>query len=194
MRNVMAAPIGAAMTFRIVRDLGATPAAFGLTITGLGVGTIVGSLFAARLGAGTNVFRVLIVSVAVIGLVTALSGVIPSVAAVVVLSVVSGAAEAVLVVVYVSVRAANSPEVLVGRIGSTARVMALGLQPAASLLGGALIDAIGGSGTLVVFGVATCLFALAFTRLDALRGASLAPSTPPAVPNPIEPIPGSLER
>jgi len=187
--SALLAPIGAAMTFRVVRDLGQSPAAFGLTLTALGVGTIVGSLFAARLGPGTNVARVLVAAVVVVGLATALSGLIPSMAAVVALNVLSGAAEAALVVVYVSVRAANSPDALVGRIGSTARVMALGFQPVGSLVGGILIDAVGGSATLVVFGVATCVVALVFSRLGALRAASLAP---PKVPP--ETIPPGLER
>ena len=52
MTAAVLAPLGAAMTFRIVRDLGQSPAAFGLTLTGLGVGTLVGSVFASRLGPG----------------------------------------------------------------------------------------------------------------------------------------------
>jgi MFS family permease len=192
--SAVLAPIGAAMTFRVVRDLGASPGAFGLTLTALGVGTIMGSLFAARLGPGTNVARVLLAAVAVLGLTTALSGLVPSLEAVIALSALSGAGEAALVVVYVSVRAAYSPDALVGRIASTARVMALGLIPVGSLVGGALIDAVGGSATLVVFGSATCLLALAFARLGALRAASFAPSTPTPVANPLEPIPDGLER
>jgi len=174
------APLGAAMTFRVVRDLGQAPGAFGLTLTGLGIGTIFGSLFAARLGAATNVARVLLSAVLVIGVATALAGLVPSLAAVVALNVLSGAGEAALVVVYVSVRAANSPDALVGRIASTARVMALGLQPLGSLLGGILIDAVGGSMTLVVFGSVICLLALAFTQVRALRLASLDASAPPS--------------
>lgn len=188
------APLGAAMTFRVVRDLGQSPAAFGLTLTGLGVGTIVGSLFAARLGPRTNVARTLIGAVLVMGVSNALSGVLPSMAAVVALMVIAGAGEAALVVVYVSVRAAYSPEALVGRIASTARVIALGLQPIGALIGGVLIDAIGGSATLVVFGVAMCALALAFAPMAALRSASMSPPSPVPVANPVLPIPDGLER
>ena len=87
----------------------------------------------------------------------------------------SGAGEAVLAVVYVSVRAANSPDRLVGRIASTARVIALGLMPIGSLIGGALIDLVSGTGTLVILGVSICLLALGFSRVRALHDASLAP-------------------
>ena len=178
-------PIGAAMTFRVVRDLGQPPAAFGLTVTAIGVGTIVGSVFAARLGPGTNVARVMLVAVGVVGLANAVAGVVPSLPAVVALNAVSGAGEVVVLVVYVSVRAGYSPDALLGRIGSTARVMALGLMPIASLIGGSLIDAIGGSATLVVLGGVMCGFALACTRLSGLRAAEFVPATPsPATPLP----------
>lgn len=192
--SALLAPIAAAMTFRVVRDLGESPAAFGLTLSGLGVGTVVGSAFAARLGHEANVARLLVAAVLMTGLSTALAGLIPSLAAVVVLNGVSGAGTAVLVVVYVSVRAANSPDALLGRIGSTARVAALALIPFGSLAGGVLIDAAGGSATLVMVGAATCVLALAFSRVDALHAASLAPAALLPVANPIEPLPDGLER
>lgn len=59
--------IGAAMTFRLVRDLGQGPGAFGLTLSGLGVGTLVGALLASRLGPRTNVARILVGSVLAMG-------------------------------------------------------------------------------------------------------------------------------
>ena len=168
-------PIGAAMTFRIVRDLGQSPAAFGLTLTALGVGTMLGALFATRLGPRTNVARMLVLAVLVTGAPTIAAGLIPSLPAIVLLTALSGAGEAALVVLYVSVRAANSPDALVGRIASTARAMALGLMPLGSLAGGLLIDAVGGSGTLVVIGSTSCVLALVCSQLPSLKAASLAP-------------------
>ena len=174
--NAVLAPVGAAMTFRIVRDLGQSPAAFGLTLTGLGVGTLVGSVFATRLGHATNVARILVVSVLVMGSALIAAAIIPSLPAVIALTATSGAGEAALVVVYISVRAANSPDALLGRIASTARVIALAFMPIGMLIGGVLIDTIGGSGTLVVMGAGMCLLALAFTQVRGLRNASLAPT------------------
>jgi MFS family permease len=109
------------------------------------------------------------------------------------LSALSGAGEAALVVVYVSVRAANSPDELVGRIASTARVMALGLMPIGSLIGGLLIDAVGGTGTLVILGASICVLALGFSQVRPLRAASLAPAHVRA-PEPLLPISDGLER
>lgn len=186
------ASIGAAMTFRIVRDLGLSPAAFGVTLTGLGVGTLVGSLFAARLGQGTNVARVLVLAVLLMGAPFIVAAAIDSLPILVALTALSGAGEAVLVVVYVSVRAANSPDDLVGRIASTARVMALGLMPIGSLVGGILIDTIRGTGTLVVLGASLCVIALVFSQVRALRDASLAPPHPHA-PEPVIPISEGIE-
>jgi MFS transporter, ENTS family, enterobactin (siderophore) exporter len=167
------APLGAALTFRIVRDLGQSPAAFGLALTGLGVGTLVGSLFASRLGHGTNVARVMVLSVLLMGAAFIGAAAIDSLPAVVALTGVAGAGQAVLIVVYVSVRAANSPDALVGRIASTARVISLGLMPIGSLVGGVLIDSVGGTGTLAVLGAVLCLIALVFSQVRGLRAASL---------------------
>jgi MFS family permease len=169
-------PVGAAMTFRIVRDLGQSPAAFGLTLSGLGVGTLFGALFASRLSHTSNVARVLVVAVFLMGAAIVASAVVPSLPVIIVLTAVSGAGESALVVVYISVRAANSPDALLGRIASTARVMALGLMPIGSLIGGVLIDTVGGSATLAILGSGVCVLALWFSQVKSLRAASLAPA------------------
>jgi len=140
------------------------------------VGTLIGSLVASRLGPGTNVARVLVLSVFVMGIPIIAAAVIDSVAGIVAMTALSGAGEAALIVVYVSVRAANSPDALVGRIASTARVIALGLIPIGTLTGGILIDAIGGTATLAVMGASMCALALGFSQVRGLRAASLAPA------------------
>ncbi|HKG57216.1 MAG TPA: MFS transporter [Candidatus Limnocylindrales bacterium] len=165
----------AAMTFRIVRDLGQPPGAFGLALTGLGIGTLVGSVVATRLGPQTNVARVLVVTVVVEGATLLGVALVPSLPVIVALMAVSGAAEAAFVVVYVSVRAANSPDALVGRIASTARVIALGMMPPASLVAGVLIDTVGGTATVGIMGALMVLLGVAFARVQALSAASLAP-------------------
>jgi hypothetical protein len=76
---------------------------------------------------------------------------------------------------YITVRTAYSPDALLGRIGSTARTVSLGLQPIGLLLGGALIDATSGSATIAVIGVVITLVSLVFIPVRALRGATLAP-------------------
>jgi predicted MFS family arabinose efflux permease len=182
--SMVLASVGTAMTFRIVRDLGESPAAFGLTLTGLGIGTLVGALFATRLGHATNVARVLVVAMVVMGAPLIGAAAVGSLPAIVALTALSGAGEAAVTVVYISVRAANSPDELAGRIASTARVMALGLMPIGNLVGGVLIDAVGGTATLAILGIAMCVLALGFSQSPTLRRASLAPSgIDPRVPD-----------
>jgi MFS transporter, ENTS family, enterobactin (siderophore) exporter len=191
--SAVLAPVGAAMTFRIVRDLGQSPAAFGLALTGIGVGTLVGSVFATRLGLGTNVARVLVLALLLMGGPLIAAAAIGPLPVLVAMTALSGAGEAALVVVYVSVRAANSPDQLVGRIASTARVMALGLMPIGSLIGGILIDTVGGTNTLAILGASICVLALGFSQVRPLRAASLAP---PHLrpPEPLLPMSEGLER
>ena len=173
--NAILIPIAAAMTFRIARDLGQSPAAFGLTLTGLGVGTMVGAVLASRLGQQSNVARIFVGAVFMMGLPLIAAAAIPSLPAIVVLTALSGAGEAAVTVVYISVRAANSPDALLGRIASTARVMSLALIPFGALIGGILIDSFGGTATLAILGAAICALALVFSQVGALRAASLAP-------------------
>ena len=168
------APVGAALTFRIVRDLGMSPGAFGVTLSGFGIGTLVGSLFAARLGKGTNVAAVMLTAIAFMGLPLIGAAIVTTLPLQVLMAAISGAGESALVVTYISVRAANSPDALVGRIASTSRVITLGLGPIGSVIGGFLIDAIGGSETLAVMGITMCVTALLFVRAPGLWAASLA--------------------
>ena len=189
--GAMIGPIGSAMTFRIVRDLGLSPGVFGLTLTGFGVGTLVGSVMASRLGPDANVRRALLVAIVVMGLPLAAMAIVGSPLGLVALTAASGAGEAALSVVYISVRAAHSPDALVGRIGSTARTVTLAFGPPVSLLGGVLIDTIGGTATLAVFGLATVAVAAAFLPVAGLRAASLRPTHAGVAPNPE--LSGSLE-
>ena len=58
---------------------------------------------------------------------------------------VAGIAQSMVLVTYITLRTAYSPDDLLGRIGSTARTISLGLQPIGLLVGGALIDLTSGS-------------------------------------------------
>lgn len=103
------------------------------------------------------------------------------------LTALSGLGEAMLIVVYVSVRAANSPDALVGRIASTARTISLGLQPIGAVIGGILIDSVGGTATLAIMGAFICAVGLAFGATGSLREASLRPAAGPGSPDPLIP-------
>lgn len=132
----------------------------------------------------------MVLAVLLMGAAFIVAAAIDSLPVIVAMTAVAGAGQAVLIVVYVSVRAANSPDELLGRIASTARAMSLGLMPIGSLVGGVLIDSVGGTVTLAVLGAVLCLIALAFSQVRGLRAASLAP---PHTPGPVLPISEGIE-
>lgn len=85
----------------------------------------------------------------------------------------AGLAQSLMLVTYLTLRTIYSPDELLGRIGSTARTLSLGLQPIGLLAGGALIDATSGSTTLAVMGTAVVVVSLAFLPVRALRRATV---------------------
>jgi MFS family permease len=174
MSAIVTAPIVAALAFRITRDLGQSPTILGIVLTAYGVGTVAGSLAATRIGRRTSVAPVLLLGqfatgVALVGI--ALAGPVP---ALIGCALVAGIAQSLVLVTYITVRTAYSPDHLLGRVGSTARVISLGLQPLGMLAGGVLIDATSGTTTIAVMGSALCVLALAFVPVRALRTATLA--------------------
>ena len=79
-----------------------------------------------------------------------------------------------VLVTYITLRSIHSPDALLGRVGSTARTISLGLQPVGLLAGGALIDLTSGSTTIAVIGVAVVAVSLVFAPIAPIRQASLA--------------------
>jgi MFS family permease len=172
--SILTAPIVAALAFRITRDLGQSPTILGIVLTAYGIGTVAGSLAATRMGRRTSVAPVLLIGELVTGIALlgiALAGVVP---AVVGFALLAGIAQSLVLVTYITLRTAYSPDHLLGRVGSTARVVSLGLQPVGMLAGGILIDATSGTTTIAAMGVALFVLALAFVPVRALRRASIA--------------------
>jgi hypothetical protein len=87
----------------------------------------------------------------------------------------AGIAQSMVLVTYITLRTAYSPDELLGRIGSTARTISLGLQPVGLLAGGALIDLTSGSTTIAAMGIGVAGISLLFAPLRAIRRASLVP-------------------
>jgi len=174
------APLGVAVTVRITRDLGLSAAVLGVVLAAFSIGTIGGGLAASRLGRHVNVAAVLLGAMVGMGLGNVGVAAFDQPPLFVASALVAGFAESILVVIYVTLRTTYSPDRLLGRIGSTARAISLGLQPIGLLIGGLLIDTIGGTATMAVMGIALCVLAIAFAPVRALRTASLAkrPSAP----------------
>jgi predicted MFS family arabinose efflux permease len=167
-----------ALAFRITIDLRLSPAVLGIVLTANGVGNLGGALIASRIGPRTSAAVVLLGSILAWG--AALIGIafVTEVPALLVLAGLTGVAETLLAVTYVTLRTAYSPDRLLGRIGSTARVVSLGLQPIGLLVAGVLIDATSGTTTIAIMGIALILLALAFLSVRALRNATISPHPP----------------
>jgi MFS family permease len=172
--SIVTAPIVAALAFRITRDLGLSPTILGLVLTAYGVGTVAGSLAATRIGRRTSVAPVLLLGQFATGVMLVGISFAGDVPAVIGFALGAGIAQSLVLVTYITVRTAYSPDHLLGRVGSTARVVSLGLQPLGMLGGGVLIDATSGTTTIAVMGAALCVLALAFVPVRALRRANLA--------------------
>jgi MFS family permease len=176
--SAVVAPLVVALAVRITRDLAETDSVYGLVVAAFGVGGVLGSLTVARLGRRTNVVLVFLGGIAATGVVIVGVGLVDAIAGIVVLVVLGGLTESLVTVTYVTLRTASTPDVLLGRVASTARVTSLGLQPIGMITGGLLIDTIGGTATIVVIGLCACLLSLAFRPVRALRSATLAPAAP----------------
>jgi MFS family permease len=171
--SILMAPLVTALAVHIIRDLHYPPSILGLTLAAYGAGTVTGSLaIARRMGRG-RVGEILVGGNLVMGLlVMALAGGIPvQVGA----AFVAGTAQSMVLVTYITLRTAYSPDALLGRIGSTARTISLGLQPVGLLVGGALVDLTSGSTTIALMGLCVAILSLAFAPVGALRRAAIVP-------------------
>ena len=175
--SITLAPLVAALTVHIIRDLGQTETILGLVLTAYGIGTVVGAVLMARtsrravapfLLGGTLTTGLLLTVVARAEQIPVLLGA----------AAIAGIAQSVVLVTYLTARANLSPDALLGRVGSTARTLSLGLQPIGMLVGGALIDLTDGSTTIALMGLVLIGLTLVFVPVGALRRASTAPSMP----------------
>ena len=175
--SITTAPLVTALAVHVTRDLDLGNSILGLVLTAYGVGTVIGALLSART-ARRRIAPILLGGTAITGallVVLAVTALVPVMLAV---SVVSGIAQSMVLVTYITTRTAYSPDALLGRVGSTARTISLGLQPIGLLVGGALIDATSGSITIIVMGIGLLIVSVAFLAVPTLRTARLQPTRP----------------
>ena len=147
----------------------------GLILASYGVGTVLGSLLTARRIGRGRVAEILLGGNLVIGLALVVVAVSVAIPVQVGAAFVAGIAQSMVLVTYITLRTAYSPDDLLGRIGSTARSISLGLQPVGLLVGGALIDLTSGSATIAIIGVAVATISLVFAPIAAMRHATVMP-------------------
>ena len=173
--SILTAPLVSALAVHNTRDLGYPPSILGLVLTAYGVGTVVGALISARRGTRGSVAPFLLGGTLVTAAALIVLAMTPEVPVMVMVSIASGVAQSMVLLTYLTLRTVSSPDALLGRIGSTARTISLGLQPIGLLVGGALIDLTSGSTTIALMGISIALVSLVFAPVRALRRATLQP-------------------
>jgi predicted MFS family arabinose efflux permease len=173
--SILLAPLVMALVVHVTRDLHDPASVLGLILAAYGCGTVIGSLMTARWIGRGRVAEILLGGNLVMGSSLVVMAVTTEVAVQVAAALLAGAAQSMVLVTYITLRTAFSPDALLGRIGSSARTISLGLQPVGLLVGGALIDLTNGSTTIALMGVCVAAVSLAFAPVPSLRRASLAP-------------------
>jgi predicted MFS family arabinose efflux permease len=172
--SILTAPLVTAFAVYVTRELAYRASALGLILTVFGIGTVAGALISARWIGRARPAAVLLGGNLMSGSALIIASVDPELPVLLGAALVAGSAQSMVLVMYLTLRTAQSPDELLGRIGSTARTISLGLQPIGLLVGGALVDATSASLTIGLMGVAVAGVSIAFLPVASLRGATLA--------------------
>lgn len=125
------------------RELGVTPAGYGLLLAGAAVGSVLGGLLTARLVRPFGQIPVLAVALAINAAAFVLLGLSPNAWALAALLALSGLVTAVWNVVTVTLRQELVPLDLLGRVNSVYRLLGWGLIPLGALAGGFIAHEVG---------------------------------------------------
>jgi MFS family permease len=172
--SVVMAPLVTAVTVYVTKELAYAPSALGLILTAYGVGTVAGAITSGRVVGRTRPAPVMLGGNLVMGLALASVAINAQLPVLLVASVIAGTTQSLVLVTYLTLRTAESPDALLGRIGSTARTISLGLQPIGLLVGGALVDATSASLTITVMAIGVAGVSLVFLPAASFRRARLA--------------------
>jgi MFS transporter, ENTS family, enterobactin (siderophore) exporter len=155
-----------ALTIYVEGQLGLGAVVFGLVLSAYSVGAVIGALAGARLMRGA-LAPLLLGGAAMTGALMIVLALVGLPVILVASALGAGISQSLVTVSYVTLRASLTPHELLGRVGSTARVVTLGLQPVGLLIGGVALQTVGGSTTLLGMGglmlAAAALFSLSTT-------------------------------
>lgn len=154
--------------------IGLTSSAFGVAMTVLAVGAVLGSLFVARFAAWVGEGRALMITWLVNSLLLLVPVVLPSAYALFPAVFFLGMTAASSNVVVVSLRQRIIPAELLGRVNSAYRLIGAGGMPLGAALGG-LIAEVAGLATVFYTAVAVCVLAVAVAR-SGLKTRALEPA------------------
>ena len=159
-----------ALTYFITVDLGHGADALGLIISAFSLGSLGGSLVASQLtrgrlgmlflgGVGFTGVTLIVVSSQTSPLVLAL------------IAFMAGTTNSIGLIAYVTIRASSAPDELLGRVGATARMLSIGLQPLGAAVAGILLDVVAGGATLRLMGIVVIAGTIVFALVGPLRAA-----------------------
>ena len=158
------------------RELGASPGQVGLMLGGVGVGGLLGSLVAPWLHRRLPGRLIVVVTAWVWAGQLALLSAMPSVLLLGVVAATGWFLGPVFNVVVTTQIYRVTPDQLLARVRSTARLVAWGTIPVGSLLGGVLAQSLGAGPALVAFAVGMLPVAVATTLSRGMREISAAPA------------------
>ena len=168
-----------AMTFHVETDRGLGPEVLGFILSGFGLGSLVGAVAASRLVRG-SLGRIMLLGTLATGILLIGLALRPPVPVVVATAFLAGAAQSNVLIAYLTLRTTHSPDALLGRVGSTARFVSVGMTPLGLLAGGLLIDAADGATALAAMGAWMVLLTIVFGASSLVRNAR-SPAVRPTV-------------
>lgn len=171
--SVIGAPVVPVLIFLLSHDRHLLPGVVGLVISGYGVGYLLGAVLAGRFSRGRlGIFMLganIGSSLFLLAFALVDSPLLQGFCA-----FGAGVTGALVLISYITLRATIPPDELLGRVGSTARTISLGLSPIGIFSGGVLLDLVGGANTMLLIAATmlcvTAAFALSGTMRAAVAG------------------------
>jgi predicted MFS family arabinose efflux permease len=165
--------------------LGLNDTGFGILLTSMAVGGVIGGIVGARVASALGPGTALIVSLAATGFSEAAVGLMSNAWAVAALFVVSGFFIPVWNIITVSLRQQIVPDHLLGRVNSAYRFLGWGSQPFGAIIGGLLANAFGLRVPWLVGGLITAIaLVLAIPRVTNSVIAAAKAAAPTREPSP----------
>ena len=164
------AGIPQALTYNIQVDRGESPAVLGFVLSSFGVGALIGALGAGRLMGG-SLGRLMLTGMATTGALLIFIAFGPPIPLVAGSAFLAGVSQSIVLIAYITLRTGHSPDALLGRVGSTARLVSIGLTPVGLLVVGVVIDAANGAVAVGGMGAWMLGIAIAFLFSATVRGA-----------------------
>jgi MFS family permease len=171
--SFIAGPFIAAVAFAVTMDRRMAPSVVGFALSTYALGALAGTLLAGRVERLRHGIVMLTANVGRAAALLALAlapGVVPLLSA----ASAFGLCEGLMRVVYLTSLATLTPDHLLGRAGSFANSLVLGMRSVGMLASGFFLQAKGGAATLVAMGIGLLLVTLAFAALPAMRYAPVA--------------------